>query len=239
MEWLLITFVIFFLWIWIFKNEHLNFQSSVTLAITVVTQPPLVWALRRHLCSLRPTAVFFHHEGWNPLWECWYLSCYLMFPKLLLWWGWILWSLLTIHQTDSFPLWIPGGTKFPQQSFMFFPLARCSYLRWPWKSCWRWQSMTLWMTCDQSLSGNLELLWIISECALHTHTHTHTTNKPAGGTCRCFALSLHQVWYSWVSSSCQRCCWITKLCPSLCNWMDCRTPVFPVLHYPPEFDEVS
>ena len=174
MEWLLITFVIFFLWIWIFKNEHLNFQSSVTLAITVVTQPPLVWALRRHLCSLRPTAVFFHHEGWNPLWECWYLSCYLMFPKLLLWWGWILWSLLTIHQTDSFPLWIPGGTKFPQQSFMFFPLARCSYLRWPWKSCWRWQSMTLWMNCDQSLSGNLELLWIISECALHTHTHTHT-----------------------------------------------------------------
>ena len=41
--------------------------------------------------------------------------------------------------------------------------------------------MTLWMTCDQSRSGNLEWLWIISECALHTHTHTHTqtqnTNK--------------------------------------------------------------
>ena len=29
MEWLLITFVIFFLWIWIFKNKHLNFQKKI------------------------------------------------------------------------------------------------------------------------------------------------------------------------------------------------------------------
>ena len=35
--------------------------------------------------------------------------------------------------------------------------------------------MTLWMTCDQSLSGNLELLWTISEGALHTHKQN--TNK--------------------------------------------------------------
>ena len=31
------------------------------------------------------------------------------------------------------------------------------------------------------------------------------------------------------------CCLVTKLCLTLCNPMDCSMPVFPVLHYLPEF----
>ena len=31
------------------------------------------------------------------------------------------------------------------------------------------------------------------------------------------------------------CCSVTTLYPTLCNPMDCNTPVFPVLHYLPEF----
>ena len=31
------------------------------------------------------------------------------------------------------------------------------------------------------------------------------------------------------------CCSVTTLCPTLCNPMDCNTPVFPVLYYLPEF----
>ena len=31
------------------------------------------------------------------------------------------------------------------------------------------------------------------------------------------------------------CCWVSKLCPTLCNSMNCSTPVFPILHYLPEF----
>ena len=31
------------------------------------------------------------------------------------------------------------------------------------------------------------------------------------------------------------CCWVTKLCPTLCNPVDCSTPGFLVLHYLPEF----
>ena len=30
------------------------------------------------------------------------------------------------------------------------------------------------------------------------------------------------------------CCSVTKLCPALCNPMDCSIPGFPVLHYLPE-----
>ena len=33
------------------------------------------------------------------------------------------------------------------------------------------------------------------------------------------------------------CCSIAKLCPSLCDPMDCGTPGFPVLHYLPEFSQ--
>ena len=31
------------------------------------------------------------------------------------------------------------------------------------------------------------------------------------------------------------CCSVAKLCPTLCDPMDCSTPGFPVLHYLPEF----
>ena len=31
------------------------------------------------------------------------------------------------------------------------------------------------------------------------------------------------------------CCSVTKLCPTLCNSMDCSMPGFPVLHHLPEF----
>ena len=31
------------------------------------------------------------------------------------------------------------------------------------------------------------------------------------------------------------CCSVAKLCPTLCDPMDCNTPGFPVLHYLPEF----
>ena len=31
------------------------------------------------------------------------------------------------------------------------------------------------------------------------------------------------------------CCSVTKLCPTLCDFMDCSTPGFPVLHYLLEF----
>ena len=34
------------------------------------------------------------------------------------------------------------------------------------------------------------------------------------------------------------CCSVTRLCPALCNSMDCSTPGFSVLHYPPEFAQV-
>ena len=34
------------------------------------------------------------------------------------------------------------------------------------------------------------------------------------------------------------CCSVTRLCPTLCNSMDCSTPGFPVLHYHPEFAQV-
>ena len=32
---------------------------------------------------------------------------------------------------------------------------------------------------------------------------------------------------------------VTKLCPALCNSMDCSTPDFPVLHYLPEFAQTN
>ena len=36
------------------------------------------------------------------------------------------------------------------------------------------------------------------------------------------------------------CCFlVTKLCPTLCNPMDCSTPGFPVLHYLPEFAQTN
>ena len=31
------------------------------------------------------------------------------------------------------------------------------------------------------------------------------------------------------------CCWVTKLCPTLCDPMDCSIPGFPVLHHLPKF----
>ena len=34
------------------------------------------------------------------------------------------------------------------------------------------------------------------------------------------------------------CCSVTRLCPALCNSMDCSTPGFSVLHYLPEFAQV-
>ena len=34
------------------------------------------------------------------------------------------------------------------------------------------------------------------------------------------------------------CCSVTKLCPCLCNPMDCSTPGFPVLHHLPEFAQI-
>ena len=34
------------------------------------------------------------------------------------------------------------------------------------------------------------------------------------------------------------CCSVSKLCPTLCNPMDCSTPGFPVLQYLPEFSQV-
>ena len=34
------------------------------------------------------------------------------------------------------------------------------------------------------------------------------------------------------------CCSVTKLCPTLCNPMNCSTPGFPVLHYLPEFAQI-
>ena len=36
-------------------------------------------------------------------------------------------------------------------------------------------------------------------------------------------------------TSCCYYCSVTKLCPTLCDPMDCSTPGFPVLHYLPEF----
>ena len=35
------------------------------------------------------------------------------------------------------------------------------------------------------------------------------------------------------------CCSVTKLCPTLCDPIDCSTPGFPVLHYLPEFAQTS
>ena len=42
-------------------------------------------------------------------------------------------------------------------------------------------------------------------------------------------------WYYWPSFSCIRCCSVAKSCLTLCESVDCSTPVFPVLHYLPEF----
>ena len=36
---------------------------------------------------------------------------------------------------------------------------------------------------------------------------------------------------------CCYCCSVAKSCLTLCNSMDCSTPVFPVLHYLPEFGQ--
>ena len=33
-------------------------------------------------------------------------------------------------------------------------------------------------------------------------------------------------------------CSVTKLCPTLCDPMDCSVPGFPVLHYLPEFAQI-
>ena len=35
--------------------------------------------------------------------------------------------------------------------------------------------------------------------------------------------------------ACRYCCSVTKLCPALCDPMDCSTPAFRSLHYLPEF----
>ena len=34
------------------------------------------------------------------------------------------------------------------------------------------------------------------------------------------------------------CCSVTRLCPTLCDPMDCSKPGFPVLHYLPEFGQI-
>ena len=38
---------------------------------------------------------------------------------------------------------------------------------------------------------------------------------------------------------CCCCCSVTKLCPTLCNPVDCSTPGFPVLDYLPEFATIT
>ena len=40
---------------------------------------------------------------------------------------------------------------------------------------------------------------------------------------------------SFILTSTKLCCSIAKLCPTLCNPMDCNMPGFPVLHYLPKF----
>ena len=37
----------------------------------------------------------------------------------------------------------------------------------------------------------------------------------------------------WKRSDCYCCCWVVKLCLTLCDPMDCSTPDSSVLHYPP------
>ena len=51
--------------------------------------------------------------------------------------------------------------------------------------------------------------------------------------------NLMKLFYMYISSYnlCICCCSVTKSCPTLCNPMDCSTPVFLVLHYLPEFAE--
>ena len=36
----------------------------------------------------------------------------------------------------------------------------------------------------------------------------------------------------------RECCSVTKLCPILCDPMDCNTPGFPALPYIPEFTQI-
>ena len=60
---------------------------------------------------------------------------------------------------------------------------------------------------------------------------------------------LHQQFsllWCWVPSGDHNCnskyccyCLVTKLCPTLCNTMDCSTPGFPVLHYLLEFAQIQ
>ena len=44
----------------------------------------------------------------------------------------------------------------------------------------------------------------------------------------CLVIYMHIVWYSGI------CCSVTQSCLTLCNPMDCSTPVFSVLHHLPE-----
>ena len=77
----------------------------------------------------------------------------------------------------------------------------------------------------QNSSTTLEIL-----CAPSIHPRTHAS------------LWQPQVFFTVITvlpfpecHTCCCCCSVAKLCPTLCDPMDCSTPGFPVLHYLPEF----
>lgn len=181
----------------------------MTLAIAIAAQPPFLWALSRDLCSLRaaPSSFFlslisitsglscwmwshnmgllFHWKDWNPLWECWYLSCYLMFPKLPRTVG-----VSSLESTNCSPARFLSFVSTRQYCIShsgplcsFLHLARCSSLRWPWEPCWRWQSLKslndLWSEsfCQPRIA--LDYFWVLTRMHVHAHTHTNKTYKQA------------------------------------------------------------
>ena len=60
----------------------------------------------------------------------------------------------------------------------------------------------------------------------HTHTHTHTCMHACKLLLVLFPRLTQRLFYS-----------VFKLCPTLCDPMDCSTPAFPVLHHLPEFPQ--
>ena len=61
------------------------------------------------------------------------------------------------------------------------------------------------------------------DVCMYTHIHVHNTFMSIFIVC------------VYICTCVYICCSVIQLCPTLCNSVDCRTPVFPVLHHLLEF----
>ena len=91
------------------------------------------------------------------------------------------------------------------------------------------------------LSQQPALIPLVSSTFIH-HCYITTSfpiqGKDSRGPCLCFPGRPHNIPSGRQSAKHTCCCSVAKSCLTLCDLMACSTPVFPVLHYVPEFAQI-